>query len=47
MITFMMFYISMNLGNFSCIVSFCLRTGTNNIRDYVGLYTKDPFLDPF
>ncbi|RZC92597.1 hypothetical protein C5167_029522 [Papaver somniferum] len=44
MITYMMFYISMNLGTFACILSFGLRTGTDNIRDYVGLYTKDPFL---
>ncbi|KAG6621037.1 hypothetical protein I3842_Q035100 [Carya illinoinensis] len=31
-------------GTFACIVSFGLRTGTDNIRDYAGLYTKDPFL---
>lgn len=34
----------MNLGTFARIVSFGLRTGTDNIRDYAGLYTKDPFL---
>nr|YP_010222811.1 NADH-plastoquinone oxidoreductase subunit 2 [Saxifraga umbellulata var. pectinata]YP_010222827.1 NADH-plastoquinone oxidoreductase subunit 2 [Saxifraga umbellulata var. pectinata]UCJ02412.1 NADH-plastoquinone oxidoreductase subunit 2 [Saxifraga umbellulata var. pectinata]UCJ02428.1 NADH-plastoquinone oxidoreductase subunit 2 [Saxifraga umbellulata var. pectinata] len=44
MITYMLFYISMNLGTFACIVSFGLRTGTDTIRDYAGLYTKDPFL---
>ncbi|RZC92519.1 hypothetical protein C5167_041861 [Papaver somniferum] len=44
MITYMLFYISMNLGTFGYIVSFGLRTGTDNIRDYAGLYTKDPFL---
>nr|YP_010309025.1 NdhB [Veratrum schindleri]YP_010309041.1 NdhB [Veratrum schindleri]QSV09104.1 NdhB [Veratrum schindleri]QSV09105.1 NdhB [Veratrum schindleri] len=44
MITYMLFYISTNLGTFACIVSFGLRTGTDNIRDYAGLYTKDPFL---
>ncbi|KAF3615297.1 NAD(P)H-quinone oxidoreductase subunit 2 B, chloroplastic [Capsicum annuum] len=44
MITYMMFYISMNLGTFDCIVLFGLRTGTDNIRDYAGLYAKDPFL---
>nr|QVX29033.1 NADH-plastoquinone oxidoreductase subunit 2 [Galactia jussiaeana]QVX29048.1 NADH-plastoquinone oxidoreductase subunit 2 [Galactia jussiaeana] len=44
MITYTLFYISMNLGTFACIVSFGLRTGTDNIRDYAGLYTKDPFL---
>nr|YP_010490004.1 NADH-plastoquinone oxidoreductase subunit 2 [Koenigia islandica]YP_010490020.1 NADH-plastoquinone oxidoreductase subunit 2 [Koenigia islandica]UWM11645.1 NADH-plastoquinone oxidoreductase subunit 2 [Koenigia islandica]UWM11661.1 NADH-plastoquinone oxidoreductase subunit 2 [Koenigia islandica]UZP14308.1 NADH-plastoquinone oxidoreductase subunit 2 [Koenigia islandica]UZP14324.1 NADH-plastoquinone oxidoreductase subunit 2 [Koenigia islandica] len=42
MITYMLFYISMNLGTFACIVSFGLRTGTDNIRDFAGLYTKDP-----
>nr|YP_009925426.1 NADH dehydrogenase subunit B [Lomatogonium perenne]YP_009925441.1 NADH dehydrogenase subunit B [Lomatogonium perenne]QNH70589.1 NADH dehydrogenase subunit B [Lomatogonium perenne]QNH70606.1 NADH dehydrogenase subunit B [Lomatogonium perenne] len=44
MITYMLFYISMNLGTFACVVLFGLRTGTDNIRDYAGLYTKDPFL---
>nr|YP_009433659.1 NADH-plastoquinone oxidoreductase subunit 2 [Tigridiopalma magnifica]YP_010554063.1 NADH dehydrogenase subunit B [Tigridiopalma exalata]YP_010554080.1 NADH dehydrogenase subunit B [Tigridiopalma exalata]ATD86240.1 NADH-plastoquinone oxidoreductase subunit 2 [Tigridiopalma magnifica]UTM98807.1 NADH dehydrogenase subunit B [Tigridiopalma exalata]UTM98824.1 NADH dehydrogenase subunit B [Tigridiopalma exalata] len=44
MITYMLFYISMNLGTCACIVLFGLRTGTDNIRDYAGLYTKDPFL---
>nr|YP_009138579.1 NADH-plastoquinone oxidoreductase subunit 2 [Lathyrus japonicus]YP_009138653.1 NADH-plastoquinone oxidoreductase subunit 2 [Lathyrus littoralis]AIK20798.1 NADH-plastoquinone oxidoreductase subunit 2 [Lathyrus japonicus]AIK20873.1 NADH-plastoquinone oxidoreductase subunit 2 [Lathyrus japonicus]AIK20947.1 NADH-plastoquinone oxidoreductase subunit 2 [Lathyrus littoralis] len=44
MITYMLFYISMNLGTFACIVLFGLRTGTDNIRDYAGLSTKDPFL---
>nr|AKZ30243.1 NADH dehydrogenase subunit 2 [Goodenia ovata] len=44
MITYMLFYISMNIGTFACIVLFGLRTGTENIRDYAGLYAKDPFL---
>nr|QNR05014.1 NADH-plastoquinone oxidoreductase subunit 2 [Chimonanthus praecox]QNR05029.1 NADH-plastoquinone oxidoreductase subunit 2 [Chimonanthus praecox] len=44
MITYKLFYISMNLGTFARIVSFGLRTGTDNIRDVAGLYTKDPFL---
>lgn len=43
MITYMLFYIFMNLGTFACIVLFSLRTGTDNIRDYAGLYMKDPF----
>ncbi|CAN6446822.1 unnamed protein product [Victoria cruziana] len=47
MITYMLFYISMNLGTFACIVLFGLRTETDNIRDYAGLYTKDPFLALF
>ncbi|KAF6142211.1 hypothetical protein GIB67_037129 [Kingdonia uniflora] len=44
MITYMMFYILMNLGTFAWIVSFGLRTGTDNIQDYKRLYMKDPFL---
>nr|AIN75536.1 NADH-plastoquinone oxidoreductase subunit 2 [Campanula americana] len=44
MITYMLFYISMNIGTFACMVLFGLRTGTDKIRDYAGLYTKDPFL---
>nr|YP_011033896.1 NADH-plastoquinone oxidoreductase subunit 2 [Gueldenstaedtia verna]WRI15697.1 NADH-plastoquinone oxidoreductase subunit 2 [Gueldenstaedtia verna] len=44
MITYMLFYIAMNLGTLACIVLFGIRTGTDNIRDYAGLYTKDPFL---
>nr|QYB22133.1 NADH-plastoquinone oxidoreductase subunit 2 [Phyllocladus trichomanoides]BBF91148.1 NADH-plastoquinone oxidoreductase subunit 2 [Phyllocladus aspleniifolius] len=44
MITYILFYIFMNLGTFACIVLFGLRTGTDNMRDYAGLYTKDPFL---
>ncbi|KAF3455708.1 hypothetical protein FNV43_RR00350 [Rhamnella rubrinervis] len=31
MITYVLFYISMNLGAFACIVSFGLRIGTDNI----------------
>nr|AHZ58019.1 NADH dehydrogenase subunit 2 [Tmesipteris elongata]AHZ58040.1 NADH dehydrogenase subunit 2 [Tmesipteris elongata] len=44
MITYMLIYIFMNLGTFACITSFGLRTGTDNIRDYAGLYRKDPIL---
>uniref|UniRef100_A0A1Y3BXQ3 Putative NADH:quinone oxidoreductase/Mrp antiporter, membrane subunit n=1 Tax=Helianthus annuus TaxID=4232 RepID=A0A1Y3BXQ3_HELAN len=44
MITYMLFYILHESGTFACIVLFGLRTGTENIRDYAGLYTKDPFL---
>ncbi|XP_060668187.1 NAD(P)H-quinone oxidoreductase subunit 2 A, chloroplastic-like [Ziziphus jujuba] len=47
MITYMLFYISMNLGTFACIVSFGLCIGTNNIQDYARLYMKDPFLALF
>nr|YP_009562277.1 NADH-plastoquinone oxidoreductase subunit 2 [Trichomanes trollii]YP_009562345.1 NADH-plastoquinone oxidoreductase subunit 2 [Trichomanes trollii]QAV57634.1 NADH-plastoquinone oxidoreductase subunit 2 [Trichomanes trollii]QAV57702.1 NADH-plastoquinone oxidoreductase subunit 2 [Trichomanes trollii] len=44
MITYTFIYIFMNLGAFACITLFSLRTGTDNIRDYAGLYTKDPVL---
>ncbi|KAF3773844.1 NAD(P)H-quinone oxidoreductase subunit 2 B [Nymphaea thermarum] len=44
MITYMLFYISMNLKTFACIVLFGLHTRTDNIWDYVGLYMKDPFV---
>jgi NAD(P)H-quinone oxidoreductase subunit 2 len=44
MIVYLLFYIFMNLGTFACILSFGLRTGTDNIRDYSGLILKDPLL---
>nr|YP_010194438.1 Ndh2 [Pallavicinia lyellii]QZZ24659.1 Ndh2 [Pallavicinia lyellii]QZZ24743.1 Ndh2 [Pallavicinia lyellii] len=44
MIIYIFFYIFMNLGTFACIILFSLRAGTDNIRDYAGLYTKDPLL---
>nr|YP_010518427.1 NADH-plastoquinone oxidoreductase subunit 2 [Dryopteris sparsa]UXN84819.1 NADH-plastoquinone oxidoreductase subunit 2 [Dryopteris sparsa] len=44
MITHTFIYILMNLGTFARITSFGLRTGTDNIRDYAGLYMKDPVL---
>ena len=44
MITYLLIYTFMNLGAFSCTVIFGLRTGTDQIRDYTGLYLKDPWL---
>nr|QWW92923.1 NADH-plastoquinone oxidoreductase subunit 2 [Delavayella serrata] len=44
MIIYIFFYIFMNLGTFACVILFSLRTGTDNIRDYEGLYKKDPLL---
>nr|AJB98514.1 NADH dehydrogenase subunit 2 [Helminthostachys zeylanica] len=41
-IIYMLIHILMNLGTFACIILFGLRTGTDNIRDYAGLYEKDP-----
>nr|YP_005352923.1 NADH-plastoquinone oxidoreductase subunit 2 [Mankyua chejuensis]ADZ47955.1 NADH-plastoquinone oxidoreductase subunit 2 [Mankyua chejuensis]AJJ48585.1 NADH dehydrogenase subunit 2 [Mankyua chejuensis] len=43
-VTYMLIYIFMNLGVFACITLFGLRTGTDNIRDYTGLYERDPLL---
>ena len=40
MITYMMFYISMNIGTFAHIVLFGICTGTDNIRDYARLCTE-------
>lgn len=45
MITYILFYISMNLEIFTCIILFSLRIGTDNIRNYTRLYTKDLFLN--
>lgn len=44
MIIYILFYIFMNLGTFACVILFGPRTGTDNIRDYEGLYLKDPLL---
>nr|QCD15669.1 NADH-plastoquinone oxidoreductase subunit 2 [Osmunda japonica] len=44
MITYLLIHIFMNLGTFACIILFGSRTGTDNIRDYAGLYMKDPVL---
>jgi NAD(P)H-quinone oxidoreductase subunit 2 len=39
-----MIYLFMNLGAFACVILFALRTGTDQISEYAGLYHKDPFL---
>ncbi len=44
MIFYLFVYLFMNLGGFACIILFALRTGTDRISDYAGLYQKDPFL---
>jgi len=44
MITYLIIYTFMNLGAFACTIIFGLRTGTDQIRDYTGLYLKDPWL---
>lgn len=44
MIFYLMIYLFMNLGAFTCIILFALRTGSDQISDYSGLYQKDPLL---
>jgi NAD(P)H-quinone oxidoreductase subunit 2 len=44
MIFYMLVYLFMNLGGFACIILFSLRTGTDQISEYSGLYQKDPLL---
>jgi len=44
MSTYMLTYTFMNLGAFACVIIFGLRSGTDQIRDYAGLYFKDPWL---
>jgi NAD(P)H-quinone oxidoreductase subunit 2 len=44
MIFYLLVYLFMNLGAFSCVILFSLRTGTDQIAEYAGLYQKDPLL---
>ncbi len=44
MIFYLFIYLFMNLGAFACVILFALRTGTDKISDYAGLYQKDPLL---
>ncbi len=44
MIFYLLIYLFMNLGAFTCIILFALRTGTDQISEYAGLYQKDPLL---
>ncbi|NEQ80169.1 MAG: NAD(P)H-quinone oxidoreductase subunit N [Moorea sp. SIO2I5] len=44
MIFYMLVYLFMNLGAFACVILFTLRTGTDQITEYAGLYHKDPLL---
>jgi NAD(P)H-quinone oxidoreductase subunit 2 len=44
MVFYLFVYLFMNLGAFACVILFALRTGTDRISDYAGLYQKDPFL---
>lgn len=44
MIYYLLVYLFMNLGGFTCVILFSLRTGTDQISEYSGLYQKDPLL---
>ena len=44
MIFYLLVYLFMNLGGFACVILFSLRTGTDQISEYAGLYQKDPLL---
>ncbi|MCU0569269.1 MAG: NAD(P)H-quinone oxidoreductase subunit N [Oculatellaceae cyanobacterium Prado106] len=44
MVFYLMVYLFMNLGGFACVILFTLRTGTDEITEYSGLYQKDPLL---
>lgn len=44
MIFYLFIYLFMNLGAFTCIILFSLRTGTDQISEYAGLIHKDPLL---
>lgn len=44
MVFYLLVYLFMNLGAFSCVILFSLRTGTDEISEYAGLYQKDPLL---
>jgi NAD(P)H-quinone oxidoreductase subunit 2 len=44
MLLYLVMYLFMNLGAFTCIILFSLRTGTDQISAYAGLYQKDPLL---
>jgi NAD(P)H-quinone oxidoreductase subunit 2 len=44
MVFYTLVYLFMNMGAFACVILFSLRTGTDQISEYSGLYQKDPLL---
>ncbi|NEQ96115.1 MAG: NAD(P)H-quinone oxidoreductase subunit N [Cyanothece sp. SIO2G6] len=44
MLFYLLVYLFMNLGGFTCIILFSLNTGTDEISEYSGLYQKDPLI---
>ncbi|MEM6449267.1 MAG: NAD(P)H-quinone oxidoreductase subunit N [Cyanobacteria bacterium P01_D01_bin.105] len=47
LVFYLFIYLFMNLGAFTCVILFSLRTGTDQISAYSGLYQKDPLLKLF
>lgn len=43
-LTYLYFYLFMNLGAFACIILLGSNIGSDSINDYVGLFTKNPIL---
>jgi NAD(P)H-quinone oxidoreductase subunit 2 len=44
MVFYLLIYLFMNLGGFACVILFTLRTGTDQISEYAGLYQKDAWI---
>ncbi|HRD41626.1 MAG TPA: NAD(P)H-quinone oxidoreductase subunit N [Prochlorococcaceae cyanobacterium AMR_MDS_5431] len=44
MILYTAAYLFMNMGAFACVILFSIRTGSDKISDYAGLYQKDPLI---
>lgn len=44
MVLYLAAYLFMNLGAFACVILFSLRTGSDRIADFAGLYQKDPLI---
>lgn len=44
MVFYLLIYLFANLGGFACVILFSLRTNTDQIDAYSGLYQKDPLL---
>ncbi|WP_279605336.1 proton-conducting transporter membrane subunit, partial [Aetokthonos hydrillicola] len=44
MVFYLLVYLFMNLCGFTCVILFSLRTGTDQIVEYSGLYQKDSLL---
>nr|YP_009057770.1 subunit 2 of NADH-plastoquinone oxidoreductase [Picocystis salinarum]AID67594.1 subunit 2 of NADH-plastoquinone oxidoreductase [Picocystis salinarum] len=43
-LSYLYFYIFMNLGAFACVILLSLKIGSDQINDYIGLLQKEPLL---